>query len=115
MISPMWDQFVWITENTVVLSEMGTGANREALTFEGTVQGFGWSPNGQVLAIATTATIDGTPMPAIKLLDAYTAQELAVLTNNWSETPSFVMFSPDGSMIAIPNGDGSIAIWAVQP
>ena len=71
---------------------------------KGTVEAVAFSPDGQVLAVASSI--------GIWLYDVATYRELALLTESMARVSS-VSFSPDGSMLASGSWDSTVILWDV--
>ncbi|MYC70404.1 MAG: hypothetical protein F4X17_06805, partial [Gemmatimonadetes bacterium] len=72
---------------------------------KGRVEGMAFSPDRQVLAVASRI--------GIWLYDVETYRELALLTEHTGGVSS-VSFSSDGSLLASGSGDGTVILWDVE-
>lgn len=93
----------------ILPSELITAENihdlRELAVFgKGTVNNFSYSPDGELLAVAT--------MRGIYLYDAFTFVEKKHITTD--DSANSVAFSPDGAILAVTFARGSVQLWDVS-
>ncbi len=71
---------------------------------KGTVNEVAWSPNQQLLAVASSL--------GVYLYDAKTLEEVRFFeTEAWVNS---IAFSPDGRLLASGSGDGTVQLWRVE-
>jgi WD40 repeat protein len=98
----------WIDENladyAIRLWDLKTGKElRRFGDHRGSVHCVCWSPTGKMIASSSS---DG----AVRLWDARTGKELRRFDNERKHRSSWLAFSPDGSLLASPVGEG-IVVW----
>jgi WD40 repeat protein len=96
-------------EEAVKLYEAGSGQLKTALE-SGTqhVMALAFSPDGKTLAV-------GRYLEGLKLCDAATGKEQAVLSEDDSQYACSVAFSPDGKVLASGSMDGMVKLWDIVP
>ncbi len=90
-------------DKTVKLWEVATESEITTLINEDLVSSVAFSPNGELVAIASNN---------IKLWHVATGDYVRILETNLGRV-NFVAFSPDGQLLASGNENGSIKLWQV--
>lgn len=104
--SPQW--LVWHARATLQLQEVETGMLSYPFHHEDFVMSYALSPDGTILASATSSYLNNDMVPVIKLWDASSASELRTLVI--SDPVSALQFSPDGKFLAVAAGS-TLQIW----
>ncbi|MCB8987268.1 MAG: hypothetical protein H6661_05925 [Ardenticatenaceae bacterium] len=107
-----WQTMIWIARATVQLMDVDSGQLGPRFEHEDFVGALALSPDGRILATATSATLNGQFTPIIKLWNAQTGDAIATLPQPALITS--LAFSPDGALLAAGTTDGSILFWDVQ-
>jgi WD40 repeat protein len=97
-------------EGTIHLWDLASLSEALTLHFEGSVSAIDFSADGTVLAVGGYSHSDAG---SLWLWNVQTGDLLTTLQEN-SIPIVDLAFSPDGTLLATANGDGSLGIWAVQ-
>jgi WD40 repeat protein len=103
-----WSRLAWLSQSAVLLMTLPDGKNGPVLNHEENVSALAWSPDGDRLAVASAATVQGNLTPAVILWDASNGAKLATLPQDMAILS--LAFSPDGSQIAALDGAGELRV-----
>jgi hypothetical protein len=111
-ISPDWVNLAWVARSSVQLMNIATGSLGPLLNHEDYISALAWSPEGNVLATAAAATVDGQFSPVVILWDIKTGMVLRTLAQ---ETPvQSLEFSPEGLNLGVMGVNGELKIWPTE-
>ncbi|MBN2548689.1 MAG: hypothetical protein JXB15_06010 [Anaerolineales bacterium] len=109
--SPDWSRVAWASRATIHIASAAAQEQGLDLLHEDFVSAVSWSPDGQMLASAAAATINGSFQPAVILWEAVTGRQVGVFAQ-----PGAVLslsFSADGRELAVLLNGGSLNILQV--
>jgi WD40 repeat protein len=113
LFSPDWSQIAWVARGTVQLMDYETGVEGVVLSHEDFISDTAWSPDSQLLATTTSATVDGNPTPVVIIWDAATGEQISVIPT--TEVAIDLSFAPDGRALGMLFNSGQLQIWGVPP
>ena len=103
--------FAWTGESTIVWLDSRTGHTRREIEIaEANVGGLAFSPDGRLMAAATSSRGDPGTIRIFRLRDKTEIQTI----KTQSPWIAALKFSPDGNQIAAGLCDTSIVLWNVQ-
>lgn len=107
-LSPDWRYIAWVSQNLVRVSAVDSGQFIGLLAHEESVMALAWSPQGDILATASAATIQDTLTPAVLLWEARSADLIATFAQ---EAPIVSLsFSPTGDQLALLDSAGYLRV-----
>jgi len=112
IFSPDWKTLAWTARGTVQLMDVETEKLGQTLSHEDFVSATSWSPDGQLIATASAATVNGTFSPVVILWDVATGKPANTLVQ--SEPVVSLGFSPDGLSLVTLANKGVLSLWAVK-
>lgn len=109
--SPDWNRVAWVSRATVHVASAVAVETGLDLLHEDFVSAVAWSPDGQLLASAAAATVNGSFQPAVILWDAATGRQVGVFAQ-----PGAVLslsFSADGRELAVLLNGGALNVLRI--
>lgn len=95
---------LWISRELVQPMDIASGKFGPELRHEDFVGAVALAPQGDTLAVATAATVQGQMVPAVKLWDAASGQAEGVIQLSQSASQAGLAFSPAGGVLAVAVG-----------
>jgi WD40 repeat protein len=112
IFSPDWKTLAWTARGTVQLMDVASGKLDQTLSHEDFVSATSWSPDGQLIATASAATVNGNFSPVVVLWDVSTGKPVNTLVQ--SNPAVGLGFSPDGLSLATLFNEGVVSFWTVK-
>jgi WD40 repeat protein len=100
--SPDWKSIAWIARGTAQIMNLEN---------EDFISAVAWSPNSQVLAIGSAATINGSLTPVVVVWDAGSGDQLSTLSH--TAPIQSISFSSDGKELAVLDSNGDLQTWSI--
>lgn len=102
----------WLSRGSVIVVDIASDKETGRLDTEDFIQSSAFSPDGKLLAVGSAGTINGQISPLIKLWDTTTGKEVKVLTG-FTQIPTALAFSPDGTRLVMGISGEGIAVWGI--
>jgi WD40 repeat protein len=102
----------WWSRGDVVVVDIATDKETARLSTEDVIQSAAFTPDGKLLAAASAGSQNGVISPLIKLWNTTTGQDAKVLSG-FTQIPTAMAFSPDGSRLALGIPGEGIALWGL--
>jgi WD40 repeat protein len=102
----------WWSRGDVIAVDIATDQETGRLQTEDFIQSAAFSPDGKLLAAASAGTVNNAMSPLVKLWDTTTGKDVRSLTG-LTQVPTALVFSPDGTRLAIGVSTDGIAIWGI--
>jgi WD40 repeat protein len=111
IFSPDWKTLAWTARGTVQLMDVKTEKLGQVLSHEDFVSATGWSPDGELIATASAATVNGTFSPVVILWEVATGKPVKTLVQ--PDPAVSLGFSTNGFSLATLVNKGLLSLWAV--
>jgi WD40 repeat protein len=99
-------------DGTVILWDASSGREQKVLATKGrAVVSLAYSPDGDVLAVGRA----GAAGSASTTIDLYGASALLTTITGSAAGNPLIAFSPDGKLIAVGLGDGTVSLYGIAP
>jgi len=112
IFSPDWKTLAWTARGTVQLMDVETEKLGQTLNHEDFVSATSWSPDGQLIATASAATVNGNISPVVILWDVATGKPANTLVQ--PDAAVSLEFSTEGFSLATLVNKGLLSLWAVK-
>ena len=112
IFSPDWKTLAWTARGTVQLMDVETEKLGQTLSHEDFVSDTSWSPDGQLIATASAATINGNFSPVVVVWDVATGKPENTLVQ--PDAAVSLGFSTHGFSLATLVNKGLLSFWAVK-
>jgi WD40 repeat protein len=112
LFTPGDKNIAWIAGNTIQMMVVSSGELGAFYDHENAVQGAAFSPDGKILAAATSGFLDGNSSNFIQFWDTEFEAPLSELD---LEAKSLSLdFSPDGRLLSVISADGRIRLFGIS-
>jgi WD40 repeat protein len=112
-LSPQWNRIAWVARSTVQIMSVSDGSLGPTLIHEDYINAVTWSPDGQLLAVASAGTINDKFVPTIVIWDVSSGIKLSTITQD--EVFTGISFSKDGNELAGLTSSGLLITWSIFP